>query len=169
MQVGQAAPLFLPVFPRQKFRMQVLMQALLPDGPQVSLQVSLQVLMPDGPQVSLQALLPDGPQVLLQALLPDGPQVSLQVLMPDGPQVLRASPGAFCTSAEAQVCDDVCAAEVQNGVPHAHVQAVAAEVQAQGYKQHHQQYIRSSRQADRQKTEFSTFSCFVYSAAALPY
>ena len=126
MQVGQAAPLFLPVFPRQKFRMQVLMQA----------------------------------------LLPDGPQVSLQVLMPDGPQVLRASPEAFCTSAEAQVCDDVCAAEaqvcddvcaaeVQNGVPHAQVQAVAAEVQAKGYNQ---QYIRSNRQADRQKTEFSTFS-----------
>ena len=91
----------------------------------------------------------------MQALLPDGPQVSLQVLMPDGPQVLRASPEAFCTSAEAQVCDDVCAAEVQNGVPHAQVQAVAAEVQAKGYNQ---QYIRSNRQADRQKTEFSTFS-----------
>ena len=140
MQVGQAAPLFLPVFPRQKFRMQVLMQA----------------------------------------LLPDGPQVSLQVLLPDGPQVSRASPGAFCTSAEAQVCDDVCAAEVQvcddvcaaevqNGVPHAHVQAEEEVVQAKGYKQHHQQYIRSSRQADSPKTEFSTFSCFVYSAAALPY
>ena len=110
------------------------MQALLPDGPQVSLQVSLQVLMPDGPQVSLQALLPDGPQVL------------------------RASPGAFCTSAGAQVCDDVCAAEVQNGVPHAHVQAEEEVVQAKGYKQHHQQYIRSSRQADSPKTEFSTFS-----------